>query len=80
MTSEWRLNSNLSFSDIEFTDLFVDDVYQSMWLERDVVNGTWQFVAFDLGKSYRSPIETTRKAAIKRATAYMAVQRLEGRK
>jgi hypothetical protein len=64
---------------LEFTDLFIDDVYQSIWLERDRDLDTWQFVAFNTGRSYRSPIEATMEAAKEHVTTWRVINKLEGK-
>ena len=76
---EWRLNKNLDHTSLEFTDLFIDDVYQSIWLERDRDLDTWQFVAFNTGRSYRSPIEATMEAAKEHSITWMVINKLEGK-
>lgn len=78
--TEWRHNTSLDHTQFEFFDLFVDAVYQSIWLERDRLHGTWQLVAFDTGKSYRSPTETTMEAVKQHFTTYMAINKLEGKR
>jgi hypothetical protein len=76
---EWRLNTSLDHTSLEFTDLFIDDVYQSMWLERDRECDVWQFVAFNTRRSYRSPIEATMEAAKEHVTTWMVINKLEGK-
>jgi hypothetical protein len=76
---EWRLNKSLDHTSLEFTDLFIDDAYQSIWLERDREHDTWQFVAFRHGRSYRSPIEATMEAAKEHVTTWMVINKLEGK-
>jgi hypothetical protein len=76
---EWRINKSLDHTSLEFTDLFIDDVYQSVWLERDRDLDTWQFVAFRHHRSYRSPIEATMEAAKEHVNTYMVINKLEGK-
>jgi hypothetical protein len=76
---EWRLNKSLDHTSLEYTDLFIDDVYQSIWLERDRECDVWQFVAFDKGRSYRSPTEATMEAAKEHCNTYMVINKLEGK-
>lgn len=77
--TEWLPNKSVATDNVEFTDLFIDGVYQSMWLEHDRGHDTWQFVSFHHGKSYRSPTETTMEAAKKHVTTYMVINKLEGK-
>jgi hypothetical protein len=76
---EWRLNTSIDSPSLEYTDLFIDDVYQSVWLERDRDCGTWQFVGYNPEGSYRSPIEATMEAAKEHATTWMVINKLEGK-
>jgi hypothetical protein len=76
---EWRLNKSLGHKSLEYTDLFIDDVYQSIWLERDRECEVWQFVAYDKKASYRSPIEPTMEAAKEHFNTYTVIKKLEGK-
>jgi hypothetical protein len=76
---EWRLNKSLDHKSLEYTDLFIDDVYQSIWLERDRNCGTWQFVGYKPSGSYRSPTEATMEAAKEHGTTWMVINKLEGK-
>jgi hypothetical protein len=76
---EWRLNNSLSTKIIEYTDLFIDGVYQSVWLERDRDCGTWQFVGYNPEGSYRSPTEATMEAAKEHGITWMVINKLEGK-
>jgi hypothetical protein len=76
---EWRLNTSIDSPSLEYTDLFIDGVYQSVWLERNRDCGTWQFVGYNPGGSYRSPTEATMEAAKEHATTWMVINKLEGK-
>ena len=76
---EWRLNTSIDSLSLEYTDLFIDDQDQSVWLERDREHDTWQFVGYDTRASYRSPIEATMEAAKKHAITWMVINKLDGK-
>lgn len=79
MKTEWRPNTNFKFKDVEFFDLFIDDHYQSIWVERILRTGKWLFVAWRGGETrYQSPEFDTMEEAQAHLTTYNVVRRLEG--
>jgi hypothetical protein len=78
MTTEWRLNTSLSYTEsVEFFDLFVDDVYQHMWLQHYVGSDVWQFVSHSFPR-YRSPFFKSMEEAKEHLTTFNVINKLEG--
>jgi hypothetical protein len=79
MTAKWVLNTGLSHSEsVEFFDLFVDDVYQHIWLRHDVGSDVWQFVSYS-SPYYRSPFFKSMEEAKEHLTTFNVTNKLEGR-
>lgn len=78
MTAEWILNTGLSYTEsVEFFDLFVDGVYQHMWLRHDVGSDVWQFVSYR-DPHYRSPFFKSMEEAQEHLTTFNVINKLEG--
>jgi hypothetical protein len=79
MTTEWVLNTGLSYTEsMEFFDLFVDGRYaQSIWIEHDVGSDVWQFVS--PRPHYRSPFFKSMEEAKEHLTTFNVINKLEGK-
>jgi len=79
MKIEWRPNTSVGGAIVEFVDLFIDDMYQSIWVERARNTGKWALVVWGSpNPRYQSPEFDTMEEAQAHLTTYNVIRRLEG--